>query len=89
MSGEAFKVHDEVMAALKGVEGAVKAIRKLSSAWGDVERHRYLEEHLVKLSLAVSALSPAEAELRDLFNKINRASTTPAVARLPKLRVVR
>lgn len=88
MSGEAYRVHDEVMAVLRDTCQAVKSIERLTSAWGDAERHRYLEEHLTKISLAISALLPATSSLTDLFNKINMASTTPVVPRRPVLRVV-
>ena len=77
MPGEAYRVHDEVMAVLRAVE-------KLSGAWSDVERHHYLEEHATKIAFAASALA-------ELHRQINSASTTPqvVVVRRPVLRVVR
>jgi hypothetical protein len=88
MPGEAYKVHDEVMAVIKTGNRNHEAIVRLSSAWGDPARHRYLEENLDKISLALSLLAETQASLTDLFNKINMASTTPVVTRRPVLRVV-
>lgn len=89
MSGEAYRVHDEVMAVIKTGNRNHEAVKQLSSAWGDVERQRYLEENLDKIKWALSLHSATEAILRDLYNKVNRGGTTQAEPRRPALRVVR
>lgn len=89
MPGEAYQVHDEVMAVVKATNAACSAIQHLSSAWGDVERQRYLEENLTKIRLALGGIGAAESMLRDLYNKVNRAATAQREAPpQPVLRVV-
>lgn len=88
MPGEAYQVHDHMMAVVKAVEQLHQAIRQLQEDWDDVQMRPYLKAQPAKVALATSTLGFEQSRLLLLFRRINKPSET-VVVQGPQLRLVR